>query len=244
MQAATLFLYWMDRHRAAVARETLPRDGFRVRSARFTPCQTLHARDDDAVFAAPGVWSRMCRRQSTWFGASDKADLTMVVTARRLPRSFEDLLEAEISVSDVPPPDAASREALEELVDSVVYREKRPDGWEDLGFADAALLKALFTLTGFWGRGDDLRRHWLGHRANHANFLARHHTVEIDGEDVPTSVTGTEGVCSSCAEVFNVVAPDSRKLVRACPGSVLFGGAPRDSLLDVRPVRIGRRSTA
>ena len=53
---------------------------------------------------------------------------------------------------------------------------------------------------------------------------------------MPYSVTTNEGVCSSCAELFNVVEPSARKLVRACPGSVIFGGAERDVYLDVIPL--------
>lgn len=92
-------------------------------------------------------------------------------------------------------------------------------------------------MTGFWRRGDNLARHWLGRRANHANFLAKRHATEIDGERGAYSVTGNAGVCSSCAEFFNVVAPDDRALVRACPGSVTIGGAERDVYYDVRPYR-------
>jgi len=115
------------------------------------------------------------------------------------------------------------------------YQEGKPDAWENAGLKDAVMFKILFTFTRFWGWGDNLKKHWIGHRANHANFLARHHVTEIDGEEVPFSVTGSERVCSSCAEVFNVVADDSRKLVNACPGAVTFGGADADTWVDVKP---------
>jgi len=100
------------------------------------------------------------------------------------------------------------------------------------------MFKFLFTLTRFWRLGDNLKRYWLSHRANHANFLARQFTTKLDGEDVPYSVSDNAGVCSSCAEFFNVVEDDARKLVRACPGSVIFGGAERNVYLDVKPNRI------
>lgn len=99
------------------------------------------------------------------------------------------------------------------------------------------MFKLFFTVTRFWGYGDNLRKHWIGHRANHANFLAKKFTTELDGEQVAYSVTGNAGVCSSCAEFFNVVSPDDRKLVRACPGSVTFGAAQRDVYYDVKPVK-------
>ena len=85
--------------------------------------------------------------------------------------------------------------------------------------------------------GDNLKKHWLGHRANHANFLSKKVTTELDGEQVPYSVTGNEGVCSSCVEFFNVIEVDSRKLVRACPGAVTFGGAKRDIYYDIKPFK-------
>ena len=59
---------------------------------------------------------------------------------------------------------------------------------------------------------------------------------------MPFSVTGSESVCSSCVEIFNVLADDSRKLVNACPGAVTFGGADADTWVDVKP--IGRLARA
>ena len=61
--------------------------------------------------------------------------------------------------------------------------------------------------------------------------------TEIDGEEVPYSVTNNDGVCSSCAEFFNIISPDSRKLVRSCPGSATFGKAPKEVYVDVTPVK-------
>ena len=61
--------------------------------------------------------------------------------------------------------------------------------------------------------------------------------TEIDGEEVPYSVTNNDGVCSSCAEFFTIISPDSRKLVRSCPGSATFGKAPKEVYVDVTPVK-------
>lgn len=96
------------------------------------------------------------------------------------------------------------------------------------------MFKSFFGMFRFWKRGESLKTFWLSHKANHANFVAKKYTTRIDGEDVPYSLTQNNGVCSSCAEFFNVVSPDSRKMVRSCPGSIVFGGAPRDSFMDVK----------
>ena len=71
-----------------------------------------------------------------------------------------------------------------------------------------------------------------------ANFLAKKYTTEVDGEQVPYSVTENSGVCSSCVEFFNITSNDSRKLVRACPGSITFSKVERNQYYDVKPVQI------
>ena len=159
----------------------------------------------------------------------------MFMSAKPLPEPFAEYLDAEISAPDFQPETLPNEHELVQLVGAREYVEGQPEEWEDKGLKDAVMFKILFTMTRFWKWGDNLKKHWVGHRANHANFLARRHTTEIDGEEVPYSVTGSERVCSSCVEVFNVIADDSRKLVNACPGSVTFGGSNPDLWVDVRP---------
>jgi hypothetical protein len=162
----------------------------------------------------------------------------MLMSARRLPSELDNYLDAELAPTDFQPESLPSSEELQSLVDEDAYNEQKPEGWEAIGLEDAIMFKVLFTVTRFWGLRDNLKRFWLSQKANHANFLARHFTTTVDGEDVPYSVTENAGVCSSCAEFFNVVEGGSRKLVRACPGSVIFGGAQRNVYLDVKPVQI------
>jgi hypothetical protein len=164
----------------------------------------------------------------------------MLVSEERLPAEFDSWLDAIGSASDFEPPALPSEEQLGVVVASTEYRSRRPRAWERIGWQDSLLFKVFFTVTRFWKtRGDNLRKHWIGHRANHANFLAKHFTTELDGEQVPYSVTETSRVCSSCVEFFNVIESDTRKLVRPCPGSVNLAGLERDRYVDVRPVRSG-----
>jgi hypothetical protein len=102
---------------------------------------------------------------------------------------------------------------------------------------DAIMFKVFFTINRQWGWGENLKTYWLSHKANHANFVANKITTEIDGENVPYSISENAGVCSSCVEFFNIVNKDQRKLVRACPGSITFGGAKKDVFLDIQPIR-------
>ncbi len=152
----------------------------------------------------------------------------MLMSGRRLPPELDRFLDAELSGTDFQPESLPSHDELQSLVESEAYTEKKPEGWQGIGLKDAIRYKVLFSLTRFWGLGDNLKRYWLNHWANHANVPARQFTTKLDGEDVPYRVTENAGVYSSCAEFFNVVEDDTRKLVRACPGSVIFGGVERD----------------
>jgi hypothetical protein len=191
------------------------------------------------VFAPPTVWSRVSVRQGSWYRDSEKKGKTMIMSDHRLPAAFDQFLDAQMSTSDFMPEQLPTDTELEEVTRSEEYLAKKPEAWEQAGVKDAVMFKTLFSVTGFWGKGDNLKKHWVGHKANHANFIARKFTAKIDGEEVPYSVTGNKGICSSCAEFFNVLEPKSRKMVRSCPGAVTFGGSLRDVYYDVKPTQEG-----
>lgn len=232
-----LYLYWLEKADLLQARDVLAAGGIGMRPALLTPCQVMRATKTTAIYATPAVWSRMCVRQGSWYRASRRAGLYMLMSTSRLPEAFDEFLDAELSESSFVPEELPSRFQLQQLVDSPEYRDNKPVEWEKKTTLDAIMFKLFFTVTRIWKRTDTLKKHWLGHRANHANFLAHHFTTDIEGEKVPYSVTENAGICSSCVEYFNVIDDSTRKLVRACPGAVTFGGAKRDTYLDVKPVR-------
>lgn len=234
------YLYWVPSEEFGNAKTRLREAGFHLSETLLTPCQVLRATDDKVMVAPPAVWSRICVRQGSWYRASERKGKYMLMCTRRLPAELDAYLDAELVPTDFQPESLPNEVELQELVDSDGYREKKPHSWEGIGFKDAAIFKTLFTVTRFWGRGDNLKKHWLGHRANHANFVEPKFTTQLDGEEVPYSVTKNDGVCSSCAEFFNVISPDTRKLVRSCPGAVTFGGAEREVYLDIVPLGRGR----
>ncbi|MDH4228613.1 MAG: hypothetical protein OEW11_02565 [Nitrospirota bacterium] len=230
------YLYWFDPQSFRDATGPLKAAGYRLSQTLLTPCQVLHARGNALVYAPPAVWSRVCVRQGSWYRDSARKGQTMLMSEQRLPEAFDRFLDSRMSVTDFAPGSLPTEAQLIEIVESAAYQRKKPKAWEGIGFKDAFMFKVLFSVTGFWGLGDNLKKFWLAQRANHANFLSRKVTTKLDGEEVPYSVTGNAGVCSSCVEFFNVVETDSRKLVAACPGAVTFGGAARNTYYDVRPV--------
>ena len=232
------YLYWLSKDELDQVKPGLKAAGIKLAAVLKTPCEVLKASGNKALYASPTVWSTICKRQGSWYRASDRAGKYMLISEQRLPASCDAYIDSEISANDFTPEKLPNTKQLVGLVESDEYTQQRPDGWEDTSVKDSVMFKMLFTLTGFWGWGDNLKSHWLNHRANHANFLSKQFTTEVDGEDVPYSITSNDGVCSSCVEFFNVVSQDDRKLVRACPGSITFANLERERYYDVKPLNI------
>lgn len=228
------YLYWMNPDEFENARGLLKANGFTLSATLLTPCQVMRAKGNKVMYAPPSVWSRLCVRQGSWYRESVKAGKTMLMSEKRLPKELDSHLDATLEESTFQPEALPDQAGLEEVVACNAYQKEKPKAWEGIGWWDAFMFKSFFGMFRFWKRGESLKTFWLSHKANHANFVAKKHTTRIDGEDVPYSLTQNNGVCSSCAEFFNVVSPDSRKMVRSCPGSIVFGGAPRDSFMDVK----------
>lgn len=232
----TRFVYWLSKDTFKQVTEELKSAGTSATPALLTPCQALRASADAAVYVAPAVWSRVCRRQGSWYRSSDRKGKYMLVSGVRLHKKYDRYLDVSIRESDFLPDHLPDDKGLQDLVSSPAYHEHKPHDWENKTVLDSIMFKTLFTLTGFWGIGDNLKRYWTSHKANHANYLSQHYTTELDGEQVPYSVADNAGICSSCVEFFNVMENRGRKLVRACPGSVTFGGAKAKVYYDVKPV--------
>jgi hypothetical protein len=230
-------LYWLEEGDFLWAKDWLREQGYKLAVARLTPCQVLRATDKRVYYAPPALWSFMCRRQGSWYRKSKRRGQYMMMSEERLPTAMDRFRDAALSLSDFQSDQVPNDEEMAQVVASAEYQDSKPTAWEKVGALDAMIYKAFFTVNRVWGRGDNFDKHWVGHKANHANFLAKRFTTELDGEEVPYTLTGNDGVCSSCAEFFNVLAPDTRKLVRSCPGSITFGKAPRNHFVDVNPVR-------
>lgn len=233
----TKYIYWLGKDDLRNLVAELKQKGTSISYARMTPCEVLKARGNTVMVASPEVWSRVCTRQSSWYRTSNKSGKYMLVSDSPLSAEYETYLDVEIGISDFMPGQLPGRKELKQIVASPAYVDRRPDEWEKPGIKDSVMFKSLFSVTGFWQWGDNMGKHWLNQRANHANFLSESYTTDLDGQKVAYSVTENKGVCSSCVEFFNVIQEDKRKLVRACPGAITFGGAQKDVYYDVQPAR-------
>ena len=230
-------IYWFPHSEFVKFENDIKSTAFELKSARKTSCGTLNAKDKTVRYASPEIFSGVCKRQGSWYRESNKAGSYLVVSEEKLPEKYDHFLDAIFVGTDFLPQSLPGQSAIQKLVDSEEYQSQRPDDWENVTFKEALMYKILFTLTGFWGIGDNIKKHWNNHRANHANFLTHKYTTNIDGEDIPYSVTENDGVCSSCVEFFNIIEQDSRKMVRACPGAVYFSSVEANKYYDVQPVK-------
>ena len=230
------FVYWFEETDVNRIKETISALGLRLKFARMSPCEVLKSKGNTVFIASPEVFNRVCSRQGAWYRRSHRDGQYLLVGAQRLPAEFDRFLDAEIVASDFRPDRLPTQQEIQNLIESPAYTENKPSDWELIGLKDAIMMKLLFTLTGIWKKGDDLKKFWPTQCAVHANFLGHEFTTDIDGERVPYSVSNSAGICSSCVETFNLISRDSRKLVAPCPGAVKFGKQKRDVFLDIQPV--------
>jgi hypothetical protein len=231
------YLYWIPQENFKSVVDAVKALDMRLVGSKMTPCETLRTTQGKAIYASPSVFNRVCFRQGSWYRKSDRNGKYLLLTPSKLPENYDTFLDAEMTESNFKPDSLPTRNELISIVESEEYNDQKPEGWEKKTLLDAIMFKILFTVNRYWGWGDNLKTHWLNHRANHANFVSEKVTTEIDGEKVPYSVTENAGICSSCVEFFNIANTDKRKLVRACPGSITFGGAKKDIYLDIKPNR-------
>ena len=232
----TRYVYWCEPVDFIMVKASLAENGIRLLKVRKNPCESLKAVGDTAYYILPEFWIKRCTRQSSWYRVSKKRGKILLVSGVRLPEELEPFLTATVEESVFKPSRLPEPYELAVLVGTDCYQDNKPGKWEQVRFYEKILFKMFFTLTGFWKLHDRWDKHWLTHRANHANFLCKRFTTEIDGEKVAYSISENAGICSACMEIFNVISPDSRKLVRACPGSILTGCLKKEIYYDVRPI--------
>jgi len=230
-------IYWVPAGEFADFENDLNSTEFKLKPVNKTSCETLNAENKTVCYASPKIFNGLCNRQGSWYRESNKAGNYLVVSEGQLPDKYNQYLEANISGTDFSPQSLPNQSDIQKLVESEEYQSQRPDDWENRTFKEGLMYKIFFTINGFWGFGDNIKKHWNNHRANHANFLSHKYTTEIDGESIPYSVTNNDGVCSSCVEFFNIIDQDSRKMVRACPGSVSLSSVEGKKYYDVQPVK-------
>jgi len=77
-------VYWLTPEEEARLREDLARRDIRLKSAKGIVCTPMDVLNR-ITSVAPGVWNETCNRQGSWYRASDRNGLYLVIKERAVP---------------------------------------------------------------------------------------------------------------------------------------------------------------
>jgi len=77
----------------------------------------------------PQVWDETCARQGSWYRASRKKGLYLVISSFEL-EGYGEKKEAIITLSDFDPPRIASLEEKHQMISESEFINQIPPGWE------------------------------------------------------------------------------------------------------------------
>ena len=204
-------------------RSSLDRSGLEVTEAKKAVCLALSRRVVVGL-VAPAAWDNydLCRRQYSWYRQSPRRGQTLVVSSVPLP-DVAPAPSALIQNSLFHPPRLPDREEQRALIQRASYRNSHPEEWENIGAADREEQVRWMKVMGL--QGMTFEELFVGHCANHANFIEPAYQVPEEGRPVPYSLGKTRTVCSACLEFYNIIGSSfPKKYVVPCPGAVLFAG--------------------
>lgn len=212
-------IYWLTKEAEARLRAELEARHINMRVAKAIVCTPLDEINKISS-VAPDVWNKTCARQGSWYRASDKNGLFLVVSSFEL-EGYEDKKSASISISNFHPPRLAMPEEKEEMIQDPDFMNQIPSGWRRVEQRE----KQIYLR---WARklGSDVAAYdflYLSHTANHANFIKPRLFITENQSIIPYSIDRSAHLCSSCLELFQVLGTQHRKkMVAPCPGATIF----------------------
>ena len=221
-------IYWLTKDEEARFRDELEARDVRMGSAKGVVCPPLDEINKISS-VAPEVWNQTCARQGSWYRASNKNGLYLVISSFELDM-YQDKMSAIITRSDFNPPQQASIEEKHALIHDPEFINQIPPEWRTVGDTE----KRIFLR---WaGRlGSDVEDYdflYLSHTANHANFIKPRLFIEENHNIIPYSIDRSAHLCSCCLELFQVQGIKyPKKLVAPCPGATIFARVKPDQYL-------------
>ncbi len=212
-------IYWVTKYEDARLKNELQVRGVRIGSAKGVVCAPLDAINKISS-VAPEVWGDTCARQGSWYRASDKNGLYLVISSFEL-EGYENKKAATITKTSFDPPRLARSEEKENMIHNPDFAKRIPTEWRTV----REIEKKIYLR---WARrlGSDVEDYdflYLSHTANHANFIKPHFFIQENQSIIPYSIDRSAHLCSCCLELFQVLgAQYPKKLVAPCPGATIF----------------------
>jgi len=221
-------IYWLSEVEKDRLREELGSRNIQMKSAKGIVCTPLDEINKIAS-VAPEVWDDTCSRQGSWYRASDKNGLYLVISSFEL-NDYEDKKAATITRSEFVPLRLASTEEKEDMSHDPDVINQIPSKWHKV----EEIEKKIYLR---WARrlGSNVKNYdflFLSHTANHANFIKPRFFIEENRTVIRYSIDCSAHLCSSCVELFQVLGDEyPKKLVAPCPGSTIFARLKPDQYL-------------
>jgi len=212
-------VYWLAPEEAEQLHGDLKERGIRVSTAKGVVCTPLDEMNRISIVPAH-VWNETCARPGSWYRKSGRNGLSLVVSSFDV-ESIRRRKAAVITRSDFVPPRGATLQEKKEMTRESDFESLIPHEWGLVSEREQRIyLRWAARL------GSDVKEYsflFLTHTANHANFINPRFFLEHNGYRVPYSIDVSAHICSCCLELFQVLGSQHRrKLVRPCPGAVIF----------------------
>ncbi len=222
------FVYWLSEGEESRLRQELEQRRITLRSARAVVCTPLDEINRIAS-VAPDVWSATCARQGSWYRASNKKGLHLIVSSFEL-GDYQRRLAATITRSDFVPPRYATLSEKEAFLKNDEFLSEIPPRWSR---ADDLEKRTYLRWARRLGSAEtDYDSLHLSHTANHANFMRPQFFIKRNRHRVPYSIDRSAHLCSCCLELFLVIGEQyPTKLVAPCPGATIFARLRPDQYL-------------
>ena len=221
-------IYWITKQDVLRLEERLAARGIKLKFAKGVVCTPL---DEISKIAcvAPEVWNETCARQGSWYRASDKNGLYLVISSFDL-EELKDKKAGTIRRVDFHPPKTATLEDKEALVHDPGFERRVPPRWREISDVEKRIFLRWAARLG--SETEDFDVLYLSHTANHANFMKPRFFIREGEMIVPYSIDRSAHLCSSCLELFQVLgAEHKKKLVAPCPGATIFARLEPDKYL-------------
>jgi hypothetical protein len=213
-------IYWLTKDEEARLREELAGQDMEMVSAKGIVCRPLDGVDEISS-VAPEVWNQTCSRQGSWYRASDKNGLYLLISSFEL-EGYEDKKAATITESDFDPPNLATSEEKKAMIHDPQFARQVPPQWKEANDTEKRIFLRWARRLG--SEAKDFEDLHMSHTANHANFIRPRFFVKEKERIIPYSIDRSAHLCSCCLELFQVLGTQhDRKLVAPCPGATIFG---------------------
>ncbi len=213
------YVYWLTEDEELRLREDMEGHNIKMKSARGIVCTPLDEINKISS-VAPAVWDDTCARQGSWYRASEKNGLYLVVSSFKL-QDYEEQRACTITGSEFDPPRLASKEEKESMINDPEFIRMIPPYWKKIEETEKRIYLRWAQRLGSEVRDYDFL--YLSHTANHANFINPRFFIRENRAIIPYSIDNTAHLCSSCLELFQVIGTQYlKKLVAPCPGASIF----------------------